>query len=465
MTPQENNTDNVKTQSSKEKTQATLLQQNIPQNLMTALLQLESAARHSSTIDALLFTITNATARLIPFRQSFLYELESNQIVSVSGSPTIEKDAPYIVWCKALAKSFVHEKASTCKFSVASIDESLKESYRTYFAKNAIAIPLLASGRIISILVLSRDLEFNDKEITLLNYLQDVYSHAYLALKNSSHKQLLTTSFLFKKKFFLIAAVLILIALCTPIRMSALGQAEVIATNPAIVRAACDGIVQSIEVSPNSEVKKDEVLVRLNVQALSDQLETAIKTRDLEAVRYQQAAQKALDDNQYGPAVALAKASVAQKDAEITYLEQLLMRSTLKSPIDGIALFEDSDEWMGRPVRTGERIMSIASKGDSHILIWLSSEDMLDFENGSKVSVFLNSNPNTALSATLYRSSYSATPRPEGYMAYRLDAKFENNLSPRVGLRGVAKVYGTKAPLAYYLFRRPFSALRQFLGI
>jgi len=53
-------------------------------------------------------------------------------------------------------------------------------------------------------------------------------------------------------------------------------------------------------------------------------------------------------------------------------------------------------------------------------------------------------------------------------MAYeafgRLEVSADRSL-PRIGTRGVAKLYGETAPLGYWLLRRPLTIARQFLGI
>ena len=54
---------------------------------------------------------------------------------------------------------------------------------------------------------------------------------------------------------------------------------------------------------------------------------------------------------------------------------------------------------------------------------------------------------------------------PGGTVGYRIRADFKGTEQvPRIGLSGVAKIYGKKVPLAYALFRRPLTALRQRLG-
>ncbi|MNT88624.1 hypothetical protein D3C72_2292120 [compost metagenome] len=54
-------------------------------------------------------------------------------------------------------------------------------------------------------------------------------------------------------------------------------------------------------------------------------------------------------------------------------------------------------------------------------------------------------------------------------MAYRVRARFDDGgaqaVQPRVGLKGTAKLYGERTPLAGYLLRKPLATLRVWLGI
>jgi hypothetical protein len=51
-------------------------------------------------------------------------------------------------------------------------------------------------------------------------------------------------------------------------------------------------------------------------------------------------------------------------------------------------------------------------------------------------------------------------------LAYRVTAELAvTDPRIRIGWQGSAKVYGERGPLAFLLFRRPFAALRQLLGV
>ncbi|MCF0253404.1 MAG: HlyD family secretion protein [Duodenibacillus sp.] len=133
-----------------------------------------------------------------------------------------------------------------------------------------------------------------------------------------------------------------------------------------------------------------------------------------------------------------------------------------------MAIFSDKASLIGRPVRAGERIMDVAPAHDTELLVWLSTEDAMPLPDKAPVKVFLNIDPDRALEAEITRASFVATPLPEGYMAYRLEARFTGESAgrqPRVGLRGVAKVYGEKTTLGMLLFRRPVNTLRQTFGL
>ena len=64
-------------------------------------------------------------------------------------------------------------------------------------------------------------------------------------------------------------------------------------------------------------------------------------------------------------------------------------------------------------------------------------------------------------------ASYKADLTPENVLAYHIRADFEGDSieqKPRIGLRGVAKLYGDDVPLIYYLLRKPLSYVRQKFG-
>ena len=86
----------------------------------------------------------------------------------------------------------------------------------------------------------------------------------------------------------------------------------------------------------------------------------------------------------------------------------------------------------------------------------------------SQDELFLDIDPLNPLAATLERTAYSAEPTADGVLSYRATALLDPGAGravPRIGLQGTARITGAPVSLAMFLFRRPISAARQFLGL
>jgi hypothetical protein len=110
--------------------------------------------------------------------------------------------------------------------------------------------------------------------------------------------------------------------------------------------------------------------------------------------------------------------------------------------------------------------MQVADPDDTRLRIDLPVADAVQLEPGARVALFLDVAPLGRVPATLTRASYEATTTPDEVLAYRVYADFADGAAPRrPGLKGTAKLFGPDVPLALYLFRRPVSAVRQWLGL
>ena len=161
----------------------------------------------------------------------------------------------------------------------------------------------------------------------------------------------------------------------------------------------------------------------------------------------------------------LLKAVAAQKAEEVNYARDLLQRIQVRAPRDGIAVFSDENDWLGKPVSVGERIITLADPNATELLVWLPVDDAISFPQNARVRTFLNVNPTQPLRAELRQLSYEAQLSPDNVLAFKLRARFAANVErPRIGLKATAKVYGENVSLFYYIFRRPLAAVRRFLG-
>jgi multidrug efflux pump subunit AcrA (membrane-fusion protein) len=258
----------------------------------------------------------------------------------------------------------------------------------------------------------------------------------------------------------------LLLVLLLPVRMSVLAPAEVIALDAQVVAAPMDGVIERFAVQPNDAVTKDQWLLSLDQTTLASRREVAQQALEVSRADALVAAQKAFDNDESRAELAVLQGRVREREAELAFLDGQLARVQVRAPADGVAVFGDPNDWIGRPVQTGERIMLLADPADPGVLIWLPVADAINLEPGAEIRVFLSVAPLTPLTATLTQTSYQATVSPDGVAAYRIRGSFEDAPEvARIGLRGTAKVYGGRYPLIYLVLRRPLATLRAWAGL
>jgi multidrug resistance efflux pump len=219
-------------------------------------------------------------------------------------------------------------------------------------------------------------------------------------------------------------------------------------------------------VKPNEIVKADQLVVVLDDTSLRNRLELAAKALDISRADLQRATFKAFTDDASRLELQVLNARMQEKQAEASYLTELLDKSKLLAPQGGVAIFSSQDDWRGRPVQVGERVMLIADPSLIDVTIYLPPDDAVELEPGAQVELLLHVDPLSPLDAKIERASYEATPAPDGALAYVIRAQLlPDQRLPRIGLRGTAKVYAGRVSLGYYLLRKPIAFVRRSLGI
>ncbi|MBF0583695.1 MAG: HlyD family efflux transporter periplasmic adaptor subunit [Magnetococcales bacterium] len=255
-------------------------------------------------------------------------------------------------------------------------------------------------------------------------------------------------------------------ALALPVRQSVLAPAVVTAANPVFVRSPLAGVIDRFHVAPNAAVEVGQLLFSLEETQLRNQLETAQKEQEVAAAEYRQTIQKATRDPQRVIQSVLQEKRLEQKMADVDYLSERLKRVDVRATRSGIAVFSDSNDWIGRPVKLGERILTLADPQQVELEIHLPVADAITLEEGAEVALFLNIRPDAPLPAVLAYASYQAEVTAEGMLAYRIKARFtDEQRKPRIGLTGFARIYHQRVSLFTLLTRRPLAVLRRWISL
>jgi len=218
-------------------------------------------------------------------------------------------------------------------------------------------------------------------------------------------------------------------------------------------------------VEPNDTVKTGDLLFTLDVTKLNSRLKVVEKALEVSRAELRQTEQRAVFDENSRVNISILKSRVQQQLAEVDYVQGLLQRSQIRATRDGMVIFDNVNDWIGRPVAVGEKVMLLATPSDMQVETWLPVSDAIKLSTGAEVKLFLNANPYSPIASTLTYASYEASLTPEGHFAYRLLSSLqERDEDLRIGLKGTAKIYGEQSLLFIYMLRKPLVALRQYLG-
>ncbi|AMO57231.1 hypothetical protein GZ77_16485 [Endozoicomonas montiporae] len=432
------------------------------------LIALEKELRQATNETELQLIMVNRLRSLIEARHLMLFRLTAAgklRLCRCSDTGSVDQNSSSVMDLESIAQTF-HSNSNPSgsqSFPLESLDAAAL-SRLEWLQDSCLWIPVIhPDGKTLGYLWLNRQSGFTEQEQVLANHIAETFAHAWKATMPVRRQWL---SIFSQHRFRWAVVVFLVVLMFFPVRLSVLAPAEVMAFHPELATAPLNGVVREILVKPNDRVQKGQPLVAFEDTRLRNQLTLAQEELQVAEARLRKVQQQSFTDPGSTGELAELQATVQLKQAELDYARELLDRSLVKSLKAGIAVFRDEDDWSGRPVQQGERILYVADPGSVEIQIMLPVRDAITLEAGTVIKLFLDTDPLNPLSATLRYASYDAEVTPQNVLAYRLKASFSDTTDlPRIGLQGTAKLYGERSSLFIYLFRRPLAFLRQWLGM
>ena len=256
----------------------------------------------------------------------------------------------------------------------------------------------------------------------------------------------------------------IVLLLCVPVRLTAIVPAKVMAANASIIAAPFEAVIRTVHVAPNQPVVVGDVLVTFDDTDIRSAVERAEGAEALAAATLARAERVAASDARARAELPVARAELALKAAEGEALRKRLERMTLRAPSDGIAIITAPEDWQGRAVRTGERILSVGNASDVVLSLSLGPGDGVSAESAASVRFFPDGDPLRSRSAALTHVAFEPITDPNGAVTREARAAFTDAEGVEIGQQGTAAVRGPTVPLFYSLVRRPLASLRQWWG-
>ncbi len=431
------------------------------------------------------FLAVNDTHALAPYRQAALW-LQGSGVVALSGVVQTEANVPYVLWLQRLCKELAHGATAPRRVDSTQLPGDLANEWADWLPVHGLWLPLEANtpqstppeGETACIggLLLARDSAWSDQDIALLAEWLDIWTPSWQAkhrpprLHWQGWKQRLRQACVIPadRKWWKMPAVRwglgVLLLLCLPVRLTVLAPGELVPANPAVIRAPLEGVIDTFHIQPNQKVVKGQPLFGFDEALIQSRLDVSRQALATAEAEYRQTAQQALTDPKSKAQLVILTGRIEEKRAEAGFLADQLGRARVLAPQDGIALFDDPSEWIGRPVTVGERIMRIATPADVEVEAWVPLADAIPLAEQASVSLYLNASPLSPIDAKVRYYAHDAVERPDGNHAYRLRARLHSPTDHRVGLKGTARIQGRWVPLAYWVLRRPLAAIRTAIG-
>ena len=407
------------------------------------LFELEHEIREAPNTSALAKVITVRSQAVLGFKDAVFCAGSSAQKMraqAASNSDLVDPSSPVLTWVEELCALHSSQLENGINF-VASPDNDIKG--KNLLPKHVLFVPLQSKNQgLLGCLVFTRTAKFSQHDILFINHLAGTIGHA-LAIFSRKPNPILDIGMARLATFIVVTLFLLSVF---PMHLTTLAPAEVVAYQPEIIKAPIDGVIDEITVTPNTHVGPGSLLARLN-------------NHNLKAV-YDDVAQKTLlaesrISNPQGKRVSEELRSDLEKSrARMESAEERLLQTDIRAETSGIAIVKAPGEWIGRPVKAGEKILEIANPREVELVLEIPAEDADLISQNSKVRIFLDRRPFSPLTANVIDNSLVPKKNKSNETYYTFKARLDEGVPPpSIGQRGVARVYGERSSLLFFIFR------------
>lgn len=441
-----------------------------PQVIINSLL---IKAMEAPNRQALQFIITNDTHKLIPYDRAILWEMGEKKVnlIGISGQSVVN---PFTEIYKQLSglPNYLIDPQSVQFLSSDSFKEG-KDQWAQY-QRNQVAsiiwLPIFSQGKLCLGLWLEKwnvsKEEFTAKDTLhlLSQHLLPGYGAMWEKFSIKTHLKTIARS---KKRFWipaLAALALALVVIRIPLRVVA--PCEIVPKDPFIVTAPLQGIIKLIDVKPGSEVHKGDLLFEYDKRLQTQELKVAQNEVEITEAALNRALALGLHDQASLNDVAILKLKLEKEKIGLDLAQHNYDLLDAHSPMNGAAIIDDPDQWPGRPVNIGEKVMTIVDLAQTKIKIWVPENDNIDIDLTEPIKVYLNVSPEKQWIAKLNYISSTVTMSDADIPSFIAEANWNNpKNSPKPGLKGTAVLYGPRVSLLYYIMRKPWILLRHAFGL
>lgn len=443
---------------------------------ISKLLQLEHNCRNCESLKELYYQVVNETRSLVPYSQGVLLTADLTgkyKVVAISDISAVDSTSPFVQWIENIIIDLNNSEKAKSIFIV-DTKTDLKEinfkSMHEYSPSNLVYLPLKSMKDYTEsnyILLLFKEDEWLENDILILKHLSSSLAYFLFAMRSCGIFQTLK-KLSFKNKYLKYVLIFIIALMFLPVRLSVLAPLEVEAKNPYVVTSPLNAVIEEVKIFPNEKIEKNQLIVKFDDVDFNNNYLVAKRTLDVANAQLHTVQQGSFFDATQKSQISQLESQVKLKEAELNFAFDQLNKTKINAIEDGIAIINNPNDWKGKPVSTGERIFLIAKPENIELKIMLPVSEAIFLEENAQIKAFFDNDPTNSWLGKIKYISYKPELTEQNVLSYKIIANFddikENGYIPSIGLRGTAKIYSKKVTLFFYLFRKPITATRQWIG-
>lgn len=256
---------------------------------------------------------------------------------------------------------------------------------------------------------------------------------------------------------------LLILLLLIPIRLRVVAPAEVVPKDPYIVTAPMEGIIDHVAVVPGEVVQKKQLLFQYDNKIPQYKYEAALKDVDLLKSDLNRSYVAGTGNQSEMSKLGVLDLQLKSGERTLAFAQEQLGFLANYSPLEGTVSMDSPDEWRGRPVQMGEKVMTISDPYQSKLKIWIPITDAMEFDPDVPLKVFFNPLPEKTFEAKLSYITPEVKISDQLVPSLQGEAEWLQEEHPKLGLKGYAFIYGEKVSLFYYLLRKPIHFIQKLL--
>lgn len=416
--------------------------------------------------ETLIFIILNDTINLIRYDRALLWDFTQKDpvLLGISGESTVNKNSPLVKkWKSSILDIKEPQKPQILSFTPLSTPKG-EEATATM-----LWLPVFVEGKMelglwLELWEVGKDSTPPPEIINLLmNFLMPTYGTSWKKL-NAPYAQF--SKLMKASTLYIIGAVILTLSFLIPTPLRIVCPCEIVPKDPVLITAPLEGVIETIHVKPGEIVAKDTPLFEYEKSYPLKELEVARKQVEVLQSEVKRASTLGYHDQKVRTDLSILGLKLEKERANLDLAEFRAGHLIVESPINGVVVLDNPDEWRGKPVRIGEKILAVTDPKDCKVRIWMPEGDNVEINRDVPITIYLNVSPEQSHNAMITYIANETVISDHQIPSFITEAHL-TEMTPdiKLGLKGTAVLYGDKVSLFYYVMRKPWALLRRFTGV